>query len=631
MNQLKFLYNHKDPVTRYIFRYGILMPVLFFIFWAYPLSKEINTKGKFNCSIHAADGSPLAYVPFVDGRRNDVPLLTLDSNALSIFNYLIQREDPRLLNQNSIWGKFWLNYRGVSARNFNLFSNGGGSTLCQQFLKWRANSRMLTDNTKRTIISKMGEMSASYKLSWHYSPEEILQLYVNEVGWLNAGSKGVQLNAVNYFDVQSINDLSAYEQYILARSVKGVTAAGIDYRKLNKIGRDSLDLLFANSFRSMLVDNGRATEDELKQMLYQPVRFRKSPLNIGNQSYLFDLIKPLNDSFELEGFQYLTTLEKPAINAIDAAFERYAKQNASSLYVGNVLLDVNAVVLDLQTGNIIGINSQPLCSPKDTTQRMQCHVFAAKPIASPIKVMLIAEGFKSGVLNENSVLLDEYRGRLHNYDNRYNGNVSLSTVIQKSLNTPLDNFIGRNALVDNLEQDLNTVFGNVLTALPKNTSKSQYCLGEPRLLSVPQVAMLFRGLLTDGIVYNTRITQTIISTDKYPFDTVRKWQPQAYKIFPQATCRSIRELLKAPLTSGGTLHKAATLLNNPAGVVGKSGTSADYNNGWTILANNKYLVVVNISYFNPENSKVESRIAIPTKSGGGSAGVIAAFILNNLN
>lgn len=631
MKQLKLLYNHKDLLIRYLFRYGILLPVLFFIFWAYPLNKEINTKGKFNTSIHAADGSPLAYEPFNDGRRNDVPLLTIDSNTLSAFNYLIQREDPRLLNQNSLWGEFWLNYRGVSARNFNLFSNGGGSTLCQQFLKWRANSRMLTDNTKRTIISKMGEMSASYKLSWHYSPKEILQLYANEVGWLNAGSNGVVLNAVNFFDVQNINDLTAYEEYILARSVKGVTAAGIDYRKLNKMSRDSLDFLFSNSFRSMLINNGRATEEDLKAMLYQPVRFRKKSLNIGNQPYLFDLLKPLNDSFKSQGYQYLTTLEKPAINAIDEAFEQYANQNLSSLYVGNALLDVNAVVMDLKTGSIIGVNSKPLCSQKDTTQRMQCHLFAAKPVASPIKVMLIAEGFKLGVLNENSVLNDEYRGRLHNYDNRYNGSVSLATVIQKSLNTPLDNFSGRNALVDNLEQDLTTIFGNVLAPLPNNSGKSQYCLGEPRLLSVPQIAMLFRGLITDGIVYNTRITQTIIGTDNYPFDTIRKWQPQAFKIFPESTCRSIRELMKAPLATGGTLHKAALILNNSVDVVGKSGTSADYNNGWTILANNKYLVVVSVGYFNPEKSKAETRIAIPTKSGGGSAGVIAAFILNNLN
>lgn len=615
------LYNHKDNLTRYIFRYTVLAPLLFVIFWVYPIRREINTKHQFNSTIFAQDGTPLAYQPFNDSsRQDDIPLLLTDSNTIALFNYLILREDP------NFYSPF---YFGVSARNF-FPTNGGGSTVPQQYLKVSANPKFVIDNSQRTIISKLGEMSAAVKFCGYYTLPQMLQLYANEVGWLNGAYSGVQLNALKYFQINNINDLNLYEQYIMSRSVRGVNACGIDYRKLSMMDRDSLDTLFAHSFRTMLINNNRASEEDLKQMLLMPVRFRKTPLNLHNHPYVFDIIKPFPDSFKVAGAQYLTTLQTPAIDAVDQAFEKYARQNRDILYKDGALLDANAVVVDLQTGNIIGINTKPLCNPKDSTKRMQNHTFTIRPSASPIKMLMIAEGFKHGILKDTDTLIDEYRGRLHNYHNTYHGKVSLPVLTKKSLNTPLDNHPQRNALVDYLETDLATIFGNSLTPLPANYSKSQYCIGEPRLLTIPQMAMLFRALLTDGVVHMTRITKTIVGTVTYPFDTLFQWQPQSFTIFPESTCRAIRELLKAPLTPGGTLYQIVPLLNHPENIIGKSGTSDSFSTGWTILGSSRYLVVVSISYWNLKKAIAENKIAIPTNSGGGSAGVIAAYIMNNL-
>jgi membrane peptidoglycan carboxypeptidase len=588
----------------------------------YPIRNEINTKRQFNPTIFAEDGTPLAYQSFNDSsRQDDIPLLIIDSNTTTLFNYLILREDP------SFYSSF---YFGVSARNLFPSNGAGGSTIPQQYLKGLAHPKFVTDNSQRTIISKLGEISAAFKFCNYYKSPQMLQLYANEVAWLNGAYGGVQLNTLRYFQVNNLRDLNLYEQYLMCRSVRGVNACGIDYRRLSSLDKDSLDTLFSHSYRSMLINNNRASEEDLEQMLSMPVRFRKKPLNLHNRPYIFDLIKPLPDSFKIPGAQYITTLQTPAIDAVDQAFEMYARQNKDLLYKTNALLDANAVLLDLQTGNIVGINSKPLCNPKDSTKRMQNHTFSTRPAASTVKIFLIAEALKHGLLKETDTLVDEYRGRLHNHHNTYYGKVSLATLIQKSLNTPLDNCRVRNALVDNLENDLAAIFGDTLTPLPANYSKSQYCIGEPRLLTIPQMAMLFRALLTDGVVHKTRITKTILGTDTYPFDTLFQWQPQSFKIFPESTCGSIRELLKAPLTPGGTLHQLVPILNNPEDVVGKSGTSDSYSTGWTVLANSRYLVVVSINYFNLNNSQIARKHAIPTKSGGGSAGILAAYILNNL-
>lgn len=628
MRQLRILVFHEEPVTRQVIRYTMLILVLFALFTILPIRKRIETKGKHATTLVASDGEPLATYALTDGTRNNIPILEMDDATLNILSFLIAREDPKLFQENSLTG-LPDNFRGISGRNFSPWSLGGGSTMSQQLLKWLSNPKMVGNSRKRTIFSKLGEMAGAYKLTGAFTPNEVLQMYVNEVSFFKHAVGGLQLNAIRYFDVNSIKELNLIEQYLLARSVKGVRSAGIDFSTLPSISRDSLNTLIATSFRTMLINKNKATEGDLEQLLTMPIRFRKTCNSIHDKPYLLDLIRPLEDSLKAPGNQYLTTLRPNIVGVIDHTLEKFVQSHKKAIQVGYSVLDVNVVVLDTRNGEIVGTNSRPLFSPKHFP-RIENHIFVPRPIASTVKPLLLAEGIEAKLLNEHTSMIDQYRGRIHNYNPVYFGKVDLAFLVKKSLNTPIDNSPFRNAMEDGLENDLRIVFASEVTKLPSGYGRSQYCLGQPRLLNVIQLAQLYRAIVTDGRVIRSRFTRSIVSTEQYPYKSNYEWEAPAFKIFSGNTCKSMRTILKAPLSKGGTLFSIGRNIKTSDDVFGKTGTSDSYVYGWTILVSEPYLVAVSMSYWNTRKNRSDNAIPIPTKSGAGSCGPIAVDIINSI-
>lgn len=614
----KFLtyYQQQDTVGRTVLLFSAITIALLVVFIVYPMKREISTEGDFNTTIWAEDGTPLAYNHFADGRTDNIPLLNMDSTHMQLFRYLWLREDPGFLKQNSILGS-----RGVSLRNF-LPIGGGGSTITQQYLKWLSNSEIVEDFNRRSYISKIGEISGAYKITSYYKPEEILQLYVNKVAFLRGNFSGIQLGSLSFFNARNINELNLYEQYLIARSVRG----DLNFKKITQKDNTYLDSLFSQSFNTMLIKNHRANDEELNRMLSYPLRFREKDKKL-DIPYIFDLIKPLNDTLKREGYQYISSLKTDVLNAVNSAYKKYANEHKNILYVEDNVLDAQSVVFDLTTGKIVGLNTMSLAEPKDKNQRIPNRIFNAKPMASLIKSLIIGKGIELGLLNENTVSNDKYVGRVHNYDDKYVGKISLFDAIKMSKNTPFDNIPNRNLLVNSLEEDFNRIFGNELKPLPLNWNPSQYILGQQRQFSLPQIGMLYCALLSDGVFRKQRIIQQVISTDKYPFDTIYNYKPENYRLYSNSTCSTMKQLLKAPLEEGGTLYSLSSMLNCKQ-IMGKSGTSDKYEYGWTALANDKYLVITSITYMNMQDSNV--KIPIPGRAGAASAGVISALIINNL-
>jgi len=619
---------HPNMINRQLYRFGFGFIAFLVIFLAFPMKHHIETPNKYCEAVWTEDGILLAYQNNSDKNKVDnVPVLFLDSSTINVFDDLIAREDPRLFYQNQLWGggSPSLNFRGLSARNFN---GAGGSTLSQQALKNLVNQRMLNPR-KRTIYSKTGEMAGSFKMSFHYLPQEILQLYINNVSFNKHSFGGVELNCIQYFNVNDLRELNPYERYVLARSTRGLRTAGICYDSLRYWSRPKIDSLFAASYRSMLISNKRRTEADLSRMLSYPLRFRNKNLTLNDKSYFWGILK----SVELQSGspQYITSLNFQTVKATDSAFHTYSAANRDLLKKGNFVLDANAVVTDLKTGKITGCNTIPLnTSLQDTSFSIKNQLFNYRPAASLIKPLLVAAGLELNLLTEESILSDKYNGRVHNYSEKYYGPVSLATILQKSLNTPLDNFEDRKKLIDWLEEKLTLLFHDGLRKLPADKNISQYVIGESRELSAVQIAALYRALLTDGIVYEPKIVRKVLSTDQFPFDTLFSKVPAGTKIFSDRVCAIMRRLLCSPLKDGGTLNGISKLLIDSYGVKGKTGTSESWKYGWCVLADEKKLVVVSMSYFNIKKAD-RSSVPVPSKTGAGSAGILCAYIFNNLN
>lgn len=92
----------------------------------------------------------------------------------------------------------------------------GGSTITQQVAK----NMMLS--SERTMERKIKEAILATRMSFTFSKERVLELYLNET-YLGAGSYGVAAAALNYFN-KSIDELNIQEAALLASMPKAPTA-----------------------------------------------------------------------------------------------------------------------------------------------------------------------------------------------------------------------------------------------------------------------------------------------------------------------------------------------------------------------------------------------------------------------
>jgi membrane peptidoglycan carboxypeptidase len=589
----------------------------------YPLPK---VRGKNNVNaIRNENGAVIGFMPNLEG--NAIPFRKADSAMLKLARYVVLREDPYLLK-----GDIRKRILGISPR-FLFGKGGGGSTIPQQFLKnISSNDTFLNTPKRRSVSSKLGEMAGSVILSLRYSPEEILQMYLNNSGFLKGNFIGLIAAAEEQFDV-GFSELNDLELYLLARSVKGPVNGGFDFRRINKMPQDSLRNLIADSYRKTLISNNRGTENELQLMLHMPIRFRRRGKHLAGNDYLFSSTKSLlPDSLSKNGVQYISNLEPDKMKAVDEAFALYANENRSILKKGDYVLDAVACIIDTHTAKVIAINSEPLCRIlKDTTFSVRNRIAEPVIIGSCMKPLLIADGLSDRLLASNSLLLDQYMGRVHNHDNIYRGWLSFRDAIRYSSNVTLDNSPVRNQLVGGTENKLQQAFGNALRELPFDRNPSQYVIGQSRELNILQLAQFYRAILTSGVVYPAQIYQTALNTAAYPFDTLYKAINEPVQLFESNIGADMQHILTGPFAEGGTLHRASKWIKNlnHSSYYGKTGTSAFYEQGTCVISSDKYLVTINIRYINIRNRK--KIMPIPGRSGGASAGRIAAYIFNNLN
>ncbi len=91
---------------------------------------------------------------------------------------------------------------------FGIGPKRGGSTITQQLAK------QVFLSSERSYIRKFKELLLSIKLEWHYSKDEILELYLNKIPYGN-NAYGVEAAARTYFG-KSARDLTITESAILA-------------------------------------------------------------------------------------------------------------------------------------------------------------------------------------------------------------------------------------------------------------------------------------------------------------------------------------------------------------------------------------------------------------------------------
>ncbi|PPC79105.1 penicillin-binding protein 1B [Pokkaliibacter plantistimulans] len=172
-----------------------------------------------------------------DGKGHDLPLMRLEPQLIGGF-YPSKNEDRELVtlkdvppllvstliavedrNFYSHWG---ISLRGITRAMLANIRAGrfvqGGSTLTQQLVK-----NFYLDDNSRSLIRKLREAPMALLLEMHYSKQEILETYLNEVYLGQDGSRAIHGfgQASLFYFGQPVNELNPAQISLLVGMVKG--------------------------------------------------------------------------------------------------------------------------------------------------------------------------------------------------------------------------------------------------------------------------------------------------------------------------------------------------------------------------------------------------------------------------
>ncbi len=295
----------------------------------------------------------------------------------------------------------------------NLKRTSGASTITMQVAR-------LLNPKKRTYLNKIIEIARAIQLEWTFTKDEILLLYLNRVPY-GGNIEGVKSASVLYFNKKP---------YLL--SIAEITTLAIIPNRPNSltIGKDNNYIIAERNKWLKRFDNENVfTTQEINDATNEPLTAtRLSPPKLAphlsiRMKNLYPTHKIIYTNIELK--KQLET-------------ENFVTNYIKRLYSKNIK---NAVVLitENKTHKVITyIGSADFYNPEDGGQ-----VDGVRAIRSPgstLKPILYGVAIDKGIITPKYVIADvpvNYAGYApENYDDKFNGNVTVEYALSHSLNVP---------------------------------------------------------------------------------------------------------------------------------------------------------------------------------------------------
>lgn len=427
----------------------------------------------------------------------------------------------------------------------------GASTITMQLAR-------LLDPAPRTYLSKIREVFRSMQLEWHYSKDEILQMYLNLLPY-GGNIEGVKSASMIYFG-QVTGDLSLAQVAMLSVIPNDPNALrpGSNFEKL---------LARRNQLLSTMAEKGLFPKPVVMDALAEPFERERYPMPSLAPHFSYRFRNTVSDKTGL-----LTTIRPAVQEKVESLVRNHIRllrsmqiTNAAVLVVNNRTMEVAAYVgsagfdEDIFQGQVDGITA--LRSPGST-----------------LKPLLYAMSFDHGLISPKMVMTDvpvNFNGyRPENYDENYRGKITVEQALALSLNVPAVGLLDRLGT----EPFLNTLSNSGFRWIARNRRN----LGLSVILggcgsTLEELTALFAAFSNNGIHHPLKYGT---SNERHSGDTVCS-PGAAYMLTDILT-----ELKRPDLPE--QYRQSADL---PA-IAWKTGTSYGRRDGWAIGYNNEYTVGV---------------------------------------
>ena len=502
------------------------------------------------------------------GHNEDRELVRLSQVPKPLIDALIATEDRQFYTH---WG---VDPRGIARALFKTATGQrieGGSTLTQQLVK----NFFLT--SERTLTRKGNEVLMAFLLEMHYSKDEILETYLNEVYLGQDASRaihGIGLASYYYFD-RPLERLEPQEIALLVGLVKGPTV--YDPRKHPAEALKRRNVVLQEMAGQNVITQAQAAAARARPLgVVQRAPAGTSPYPAFMQYVYRQLQRDYREEdLRSEGLRIFTTLD-PFVQhqAEEALRSRLADIEKSRRFKANTL-EGAVVVSSTQTGEI-----QAMVGGRDARYAgFNRALDSQRPIGSlakPVVYLTALEDPQHYTLItplDDTPLVWKQRGapdwKPQNYDRQFHDKVQLRIALAHSYNVSTARLgidLGVERILEKLPQ-----FGIERQPPPFASS----LLGSYGLAPV-EVAQMYQTFADGGFRTPLRAIRSIVTADgkplqRYPLDVDPVAPPGPVYVLTAAMQGVVRE---------GTAQPMVNWLPAEMNVAGKTGTTDDLRDSW---------------------------------------------------
>ncbi|HCU54792.1 MAG TPA: penicillin-binding protein 1B [Gammaproteobacteria bacterium] len=446
----------------------------------------------------------------------------------------------------------------------------GGSTLTQQLVK------NFFLSPERTLTRKATEILMAVLLELHYSKDEILETYLNEIYLGQDGNRaihGVGLAAQFYFG-KRVEDLTLAESALLVGMIKGPSV--FHPRKHPERARARRDLVLAEMARLELAEPAAAAAARTASLGV----IERPPVGTTPYPAFLDLVRRqlrrdyAEADLRSEGLRLFTTLD-PVVQS--AAEQVLASQLArlDRQRKATVPLEGAVVVSDVQSGEV-----QALVGGRDPRfEGFNRALDALRPVGSLLKPAIyltaLAEPARYTLVTplDDGPLLWKERGAPdwspENYDRQHHGQVPLRQALAQSYNVAsarLGLELGVNAVHETIHRL------GVARELPPYASS---LLGAVELAPL-EVAQMYQTLAAGGFRTPLRAIREVTTAEGKPLRRYGLSVEQAFDAAPVYLLTSALQDVVREGTGAGLRNSLPAALN----LAGKTGTTDELRDAW---------------------------------------------------
>jgi penicillin-binding protein 1B len=459
----------------------------------------------------------------------------------------------------------------------------GGSTLTQQLVK----NYFLSD--EQTFSRKLNEAVMAMRLEAHFSKEEILVAYLNEVYLGQDGQRAIHgfgLGAEYYF-AKPLNELNAGETALLIGLVKGPSY--YDPRK-----HPDRALARRNLVLQVLDDAHLIDATSAKTATASPLGLRP-PGGSYLPAYL-DLVRRhlKRDYAEADlaaaGLSVYTSLDPRAQSAAEQALKTNLTRLDAASRAKNVRLDGAVIIAEPNSGDVVAVVGGRDFGADGFNRALD----ARRPIGSLVKPAVYLTAIESGRYNAATLIEDaaiEMKlpdGSVwapQNFEHQVYGQVPMARALAESMN-------------------LATIKLGLDLGLPKvvNTLQQLGFEGSPALnpslllgtveMTPLEVVQIYTALANGGFRARLRSVHAVLDEQGHP---LKSFKVQVEEAAPTPAVYQIDRMLML-VTTHGTAQAAGAHLPRDTVIAGKTGTSSDTKDSWFAGFTGSYLSVVWVGY-----------------------------------